>query len=381
MPSISVDTRVSLSHIFEHCKQHEWAFASFRFPDAQQPWTYIQTHSRITSIDQIFDEGGFVFSPFDQASQHPALGILPDMIIKGWETIKYTDYFSYHFSSSHQVVRPSSVDRVDRNTYLNRLQNLISLIGQHPSLEKVVISRPIEYHIPYGLDTFEVFHELCERYPQAFVYLFYHPEVGIWIGATPERLIKAHDKHIEIVSLAGTKEIDSSMGWRYKETHEQEIVTQYIKEILKTYQAKQILQQGPYTFHAGSVQHLKTVLRARLDDERKYRQLIDDLHPTPAVCGYPKQLAMDWIRSHEGYDRQYYTGYLGTIHRKSELDLYVNLRCMQVFDDSVVLYVGGGITAESLPVEEWDETQAKSQTLLSVLPDQVYSENSMISFK
>jgi isochorismate synthase len=76
---------------------------------------------------------------------------------------------------------------------------------------------------------------------------------------------------------------------------------------------------------------------------------------------------MDFIRSTEKHDRGYYTGFLGPVGLGDLIQLYVNLRCLQVFDDRLVLYIGGGITHDSIPEEEWEETEIKAETLLSVL--------------
>ena len=94
---------------------------------------------------------------------------------------------------------------------------------------------------------------------------------------------------------------------------------------------------------------------------------IAELHPTPAVCGLPKNLADDFIRLKEKHERKYYTGYLGPWKLNQQVDLFVNLRCMEVTDDEFILYAGGGITAHSIPEKEWEETNQKAATLLAVI--------------
>ncbi len=98
--------------------------------------------------------------------------------------------------------------------------------------------------------------------------------------------------------------------------------------------------------------------------------MIRRLHPTAAICGLPRQKAFEFIRMYEGYSRQYYTGFLGEVNypEPGSTSLMVNLRCMQLFpkEKKAWVYVGGGITSSSLPEKEWEETQAKSETMKRV---------------
>ncbi len=91
------------------------------------------------------------------------------------------------------------------------------------------------------------------------------------------------------------------------------------------------------------------------------------MHPTPAVAGQPKEEAICYIKQLEPHDRDYYTGFLGPIRPHGETDLFVNLRCMKICPEYISLYVGGGITLESDPAEEWNETQLKAQSLLKIM--------------
>jgi len=140
----------------------------------------------------------------------------------------------------------------------------------------------------------------------------------------------------------------------------------------------------PTTSIAGNVVHLKTeiggTINTRLCD---VLCLIKKLHPTPAVCGLPKDDAKKFIKNYENYDREFYAGFLGEINfsedffnqeikeinksTKKNTDLYVNLRCMKIVEDIVSIYVGGGITIDSIPEEEWKETQYKAETLMQIL--------------
>jgi isochorismate synthase len=98
------------------------------------------------------------------------------------------------------------------------------------------------------------------------------------------------------------------------------------------------------------------------------------LHPTPAVCGLPKNEALSFILEHEIHNREFYSGFLGPVNMTSgrgrnSSSLYVNLRCMKLRENTAILYAGCGITVESEPEKEWQETELKANTLLSVIYD------------
>jgi isochorismate synthase len=142
----------------------------------------------------------------------------------------------------------------------------------------------------------------------------------------------------------------------------------YIEESLFKNEISEYGRTGPYTVKAGNVVHLKTRYNLSLDQIKgKIGKLITDLHPTPAVCGLPRNKAYELIRKVEKYDRSFYTGFLGPWGLNSESRLFVNLRCAELKKEKLLLYIGGGLTAESDPEAEWEETIRKSQTLLSVL--------------
>ena len=121
-----------------------------------------------------------------------------------------------------------------------------------------------------------------------------------------------------------------------------------------------------YTIKAGNLLHLKADIKGSIGDF-ELKSLLDTLHPTPAVCGLPKATAKNFILQNENYDRSYYTGFLGEINTNLKTDLYVNLRCVEIIDTCASIYVGGGITLDSNPLDEWLETCNKTNTIKSVL--------------
>jgi isochorismate synthase len=123
----------------------------------------------------------------------------------------------------------------------------------------------------------------------------------------------------------------------------------------------------PFTVQAGNLVHLRTDISGKLKSNDSLENLINSLHPTPAVCGLPKTVALAFILQNERYDRSYYTGYLGELNINNTTNLFVNLRCMQLKNSLVSIYVGGGITADSIPENEWEETVSKTEVMKKVL--------------
>ena len=241
------------------------------------------------------------------------------------------------------------------------------------AFEKVVLSRREQVGID-AADYLLYFKRLVKAYTGAFCYWWYHPEIGEWMGATPEQLLQAEGKTIRTVALAGTRLVQEKepAEWREKEKEEQQIVTDFIVSSLQPYTAG-IEVTAPYTYKAGAVMHIKTDIQALLKKASDFEEVVNALHPTPALCGFPKKEAQAFIIENEGYNRAFYSGYLGELNKNFETqqaqasDLFVNLRCMQLKSDKAYLYLGGGITKDSMPEPEFFETVNKSKTIKKVL--------------
>jgi isochorismate synthase len=254
------------------------------------------------------------------------------------------------------------------------VRNAIDFI-RSTGIAKVVVSRTASLPLPAGFDPVTTFLNLCERYPHAFVSLVAIPGVGVWLGATPEVLLTLDDCGLTTMALAGTQRRPAdqpldSVRWGDKETIEQEMVGAYVRGFFADAGVTNVQEQGPQTIAAGSVVHLQTLFRVDLPESERLllaNRVLNELHPTSAVCGMPKHQALEFILAHEGYDRSFYSGFLGPVHIHGQSSLYVNLRCMQLGADQAHLYVGAGITADSAPAAEWRETALKAETLLAVL--------------
>jgi isochorismate synthase len=201
----------------------------------------------------------------------------------------------------------------------------------------------------------------------AFVYLLNHPKTGMWMGATPEVFLVGGKGKYETVSLAGTLPVMEGKrfgDWGAKEEEEQRIVTNYLLNQLEVLQADYILHHPREEQHAGNVVHLKS--KISFETAVSLNKIISTLHPTPAVCGLPIKLIRQFLQFNESHNRGLYSGVLGETSRLGT-DLFVNLRCLKVLPGFLELYIGGGIVKHSDPEKEWNETEMKAQTLLSVI--------------
>src|SRR5690606_11642362 len=127
---------------------------------------------------------------------------------------------------------------------------------------------------------------------------------------------------------------------------------------------------GPKTIVAGSLMHLRSDFHVDMK-ATNFPQLgsvmLQWLHPTSAVCGMPLENALAFLLANEGYNREFYAGYLGPVNHNGNIDIYVNLRCCQISERVAVFYSGAGVTVDSVPEKEWEETEIKLNNLIHVL--------------
>lgn len=252
---------------------------------------------------------------------------------------------------------------VDESKYLEAFAKMKNVLDQG-SLQKIILSRIKK--VATQKNGLEIFNLLNTSYKNTFNYIFSSAETGIWIGATPELLLKADGNQVSTVSLAGTKPNDGFSEWTKKERDEQKFVTDFILTAFQQNRITEIVSSKTYTAKAGPVEHLKTDLQGKIETENQIYSLLHSLHPTPATCGIPKAEAQSKIIEVELHQRKFYTGFIGVNSNKVKY-YFVNLRCMQLQNESAFLYVGGGLTIGSIAEREWLETQRKAETLEKVL--------------
>ncbi len=325
-----------------------------------------------------FTEKGFVFSPFDNAEKTVL------MPLEGAEVLRINGAIPFE-AAIQSIQQITSTD--SRDFHINLVNKGVEAIEDN-QFKKVVLSRTESVQLE-ETNPISIFKKLLNKYTSAFVYCWYHPKVGLWLGATPETLVKIEGTQFSIMALAGTQDYKGTLDvvWQEKELQEQKFVTDFIVDSLKN-TADHLKKSEIETVKAGNLLHLKTMISARLKPNVSLKDVITSIHPTPAVCGLPKQEAKSFIIKNENYKREFYTGFLGELNldvisaprsgkrnienrayaiTKKSTQLYVNLRCMQVKDNIAIIYVGGGVTKSSNAESEWEETVSKSQVIKSIL--------------
>lgn len=270
--------------------------------------------------------------------------------------------------------KPVTTYRKEPLDYLHMVQEAVEDIRKG-AVEKVVLSRYEDFDLCSDFDPLTTFDQLAQNYPNAFCHLTQTPVYGMWMGASPEKLIAVEDdRFFSTDALAGTQPLGDQplkeVAWREKEIEEQAMVSRYIISCFKKIRLREYEEIGPKTVKAGNLAHLKTSYRVDMEATNSPMlagTMLELLHPTSAVCGFPRDLADEFIKTHEGYDRSLYAGFLGPVGFDGATRLFVNLRCMQVQDRVARLFAGAGITEDSDPEKELAETHHKMQTLLKVL--------------
>ncbi len=333
-------------------------FAVYRKPDDQRLVGYFQNNDHLYFVED-FTESGFVFAPFNGNTIIYFPENESDIQTAGWFTSNLTEKkATYDYNAD------------DKQAFIEMVQNAVESIELRV-FEKVVLSRKEDVPVP-DFNVLKSFEELLTYYPSAFVYCWYHPKVGMWLGATPEQLVRTEGSKFYSVALAGTQKYSAakSVVWADKEKHEQKIVTDYIIDNLKNI-SQELVISSPYTSRAGNILHIKTDLEGSFIAGYAIKDAINSLHPTPAVCGMPRNDALNFILRNENYNREYYSGYLGELNKMVEnqlqSDLFVNLRCMKIDNEIARIFVGCGITIDSDAEKEFIETCEKSMTIKKVL--------------
>lgn len=365
------------SELFQSVSEHyteNLPFVVYRKPKETLVIAFFQEDCEVHYVHD-FTEAGFVFAPFDAQK--------PEILIPS-KSVRSEEYIPQHVLG---IEKENSFrdDTTQKEFHIDLVEKGIAQIRKG-QFEKVVLSRKVDTECE--ISPIVLFQKLLDNYETAFCYLWHHPKIGTWLGATPEILLKVENQQLTTMSLAGTQKYlaGENPEWETKELEEQQLVTDYISQALRNPVSNLNIGQRE-SIRAGNLWHLRTKLTGRIE-KGSLASIIEALHPTPAVCGLPMNATKSFILENENYNREYYTGFLGELNLRSERDrtsssrnqenkayrsikntttLFVNLRCMQLKDSTAHIYVGGGVTQESNPEKEWHETVVKSKTMLKVL--------------
>ncbi|MBF9221038.1 chorismate-binding protein [Hymenobacter ruricola] len=396
-PAAGLDARARLRHLAAGALRTGRPLALWREPGAEHPRLLVARalEAAFTGLPPALEAqapAGFAFFPFRDSDHNPALFLPADVrfdaaepdavavaavandlvpALAAWLAAPTPESLTWHHGAQPAPHAASEAE------YTELVSNGVAAIEAR-EVVKVVTSRAARRPLPAGFDAFGAFLALTQKYPRAFVSLVSVPGVGTWLGATPEVLAEVTaDGTFHTMALAATQPITAEVTprtaiWRQKEIEEQALVARYIVSCFKQLRLREYHETGPRTVIAGQLLHLRTDFEVNLKHvpfPNLGTDMLRLLHPTSAVGGMPKQAALEFIQQHEGYDRAYYSGFLGPVNVAAPgvARLYVNLRCLQLRQGEAILYAGTGLTGDSDPAREWQETELKLQTVAAVL--------------
>lgn len=342
----------------------------FRLP-RERHFTLLTQHQGqpeiVPSISNLNGKSGYVVVPFEPSHDCPILLIHPDDMQEGEiETLETMPNSTLHHQDDNGLRRQYGHD-------FHKFHDAL----QQGRFSKLVLSRSVEYGLTRPLQLRQLFMQACQLYPRAFVALISSTLCGTWLMATPEILLSGDGIHFSTMALAGTMQLTKESAgfdvpgshfdarnicWSDKNVHEQHCVETYLTEQLAQFSTN-VIRTSPYTARAGHLVHLRTDFHFDLPSHERLGDLLKALHPTPAVCGLPKNDARRFIMDNESSARCYYSGFSGLLNHFGHTRLFVSLRCMNISEKAVRLHAGGGLLSESSEQQEWEETEAKMETM------------------
>ena len=366
------------------------AFAVYRLPYGKFATMIQQTDgepAELLSCAELNGRQGFVMAPFEITDSHPILLIRPDKV----ETIPCKGRFRPPLAPPDSggeeiplLSAPTGVydsppklggARGGLNDLTSPYSNYsIDFANFHSQLEqgtfrKIVLARCAEEELAESIPPMELFYRACDLYPRMFISLVCTKKSGYWLTATPEILLEGKGTDWRTIALAGTVRLEGeqlsgegeTVNWSTKNIQEQRYVATYIAECLEQF-TSEFSEEGPFSVRAANLVHLRSDFTFTLPSNNHLGDLLQALYPTPAVCGLPKRETFHFITHNEHTPRLYYSGFQGWLGEE-ETHLFVSLRCMKVEDRRYYLYAGGGLLKDSTEEQEWQETEAKLETM------------------
>lgn len=239
-------------------------------------------------------------------------------------------------------------------------------------IDKVVLSRRVAYRATADFDLVSALRHLARTAPESTTFAF--GRMGAtFLGATPERLARTKGRSFETVAIAGSaaRGQGAAEDARYaaallaseKDREEQAVVVETLRSSLAPIVEVMDVPDAPGILKLRHVQHLVTPITGRLREKGGLLALAARLHPTPAVGGAPRDMALEMIAEHEHADRGWYAGPIGWLGADGDGELMVALRCGLVTGSQATLFAGCGIVADSDPATEWEESRLKLRAM------------------
>jgi menaquinone-specific isochorismate synthase len=276
-------------------------------------------------------------------------------------------------SSSIKIKDDSEFEHIHWIETVNRAKKCID----EGRFDKVVLARELIIDLPKSVKDTHILHNLRRQYPDCYCFLIRHENSSSFIGCTPERLASFKSNFILTEGLAGSISrgktasedvmLENNLLGSTKDLHEHEIVLSAIEQQLAPYSLSIKHPAAPSVKKLSNVQHLYTPITATIHEDVSRTEVLKNLHPTPAVGGYPRSEAVKFIQQHEDFDRGWYAAPIGWINTSGNGEFAVAIRSGLIMENQVRFFAGCGIVQDSDPQKEWDETNMKFIPMLTAL--------------
>lgn len=355
-----------------------------RFKEAKAWWEKRVSEFKIQNNVHGSGTGPILFSSFSFDPSEISVLVIPEIIIgqkngKSWITwvgdSKQPDLEKINTAPiSGEITWQEG--SISEQAWQAQVKNAINAIKSN-KLEKVVLARDITAISKTEIDVRSLLQRLEIEYPSTWIFL-----VDGLIGATPELLVRLSKSLVTSRVLAGTIRktgnedrdltLAASLAKSSKDLEEHEYAVRSVADALAPFCSSTNVPEAPFVLHLSNVMHLATDVTGVLNDSAKQSDiftLIEQLHPSAAVCGTPAIEANKLIVELEQMNRQRYAGPVGWIDANNDGEIAIALRCGQLSNDrnSIRIFAGCGIVAGSDPANEFAESQAKLMPMRTAL--------------
>lgn len=278
--------------------------------------------------------------------------------------------------SNNGSVQVPKIDSPDYFKWQHTIESATKHIAEH-KYEKIVLARKLDIKLNKEVSDTHILNRLRNQYPDCYSFLIRQNGQSSFIGCTPERLASFNKDYILTEGLAGSTprgktasedvRLESELLQSTKDRNEHEFVINAISKNLKHYSDSIHIPKNPTVKKLTNVQHLYTPIRAQIKDGVSKTEVLENLHPTPAVGGFPREQAVPYITQFEDFDRGWYASPIGWINANGDGEFVVAIRSGLIKKNEVSFYAGCGIVEGSDPLKEWEETNLKFIPMLSAL--------------
>ncbi len=353
--------------------------------------------------------GGFAFDPTAPESgdwdHFPEGGmVLPELMLtsagsQGWLTInaivnedddleavaedlllKHHGILAHSSTDISSKVDAISIEEIRPQEWKETVRSAAANI-RTGKLEKVVLAREIRVQSSHSFSSSRTLMNLKKQQSDSYLFAFEYGK-QCFLGASPERLVKREWQQVYSTCLAGsiqrgeTPETDIELGYILLNDHknriEHDLVVQMIRRAMEEECDFVQVPSEPELLKTPHIQHLFTPVVARAGEGTSLLRMVERLHPTPALGGYPQEEAVEEIKRIENLDRGWYAGPVGWIDYQGNGEFAVAIRSGLLNGDQATLYAGCGIVADSDPESEYEETKMKFKPMLTALGGNQY---------